>query len=496
MCNLFLDKKDDALSDANAVITLYKEKRPDDESKVVKEDVLNKDPLIQVLSLAYLRKGQVLEAKTQLLDALQEYSLSNALKISDEGQAAMKRVLKVVGIPENFEQTDAQLKPFGMIVLHIISEMNLMASLTALMTYLTENELSDDLIKKINDTGASRVLFGAMQLHMDNEMIVVGCISAARICAEKGIGDVFNGFMIIRIAMEHWKNNANVIGDALRFLRLSPAELIPYLARSDFIPPVCAAMQLPITDDEFEAVYFLLFHLGNTVPQMTQIVSEGVLDNLFEKKNESGFMLLSKLVQMEDVAKQSYNQGAIDWALEYLQTTKENMIIVSSFILLANMLSVVEPPDEKYTAIFDAVWPKIKGASKDGSIVSNGFAVLSMCAEKVKAKIEEQNIINVASALLQVHTNNQIVAQNIISFLYECSVNGMLQTIKNTRPVLPTVMNALKMYPKNRSIVERSVALAVLCDHPNKESLLQAGIIEFPESEILKKYLNIIPINK
>ena len=107
------------------------------------------------------------------------------------------------------------------------------------------------------------MLFGALQLYMDNEVIVVGCLSAARICAEKGIGDVFNGFMIIRLVMDHWKQNANVIGDALRFLRLSPAELIPYLARADFIPPVCAAMELPISDEEFEAVFFLVQHFHN-----------------------------------------------------------------------------------------------------------------------------------------------------------------------------------------------------------------------------------------
>ena len=73
------------------------------------------------------------------------------------------------------------------------------------MHYLSEEDISDELIKKFNESGASRVLFGALQLYMDNEVIVVGCLSAARICAEKGIGDVFNGFMIIRLVMDHWK---------------------------------------------------------------------------------------------------------------------------------------------------------------------------------------------------------------------------------------------------------------------------------------------------
>ena len=495
MCNLFKDKKEEALKDANAVITLYKEKRPDqDESKVVKENVLEKDNLIPVLSLAYIRRGQIFESQGAFLDALQEYSLSNALRVSEEAQNAMKRIMKNIGIPEDFEQTNEDLKPFAMILLYMLSELDLTAALTGLMHYLSEEDISDELIKKFNESGASRVVFGALQLYMDNEVIVVGCLSAARICAEKGIGDVFNGFMIIRLVMDHWKQNANVIGDALRFLRLSPAELIPYLARADFIPPVCAAMELPISDEEFEAVFFLLFHLGTTLPQLTQIVAEGVLDKIFEKKSDSSFMLLSKLAQMEDVAKQIQNLGAVDLALEKLKTSSEEMVIIGAFILLANMLNFVELPDEKYVEMFDLVWPKLRGSSKNESYVSNGFALLSMCAEKLNKQIIEQNVVRVASALLQVHQQKEICVQNLISFIYDCSVNGLLPQIKEMRPVLPTIMNALKLYPKNRFIVERAVAFAILCDHPNKQALLQAGLMEFPESEILKKYMNIIPI--
>lgn len=497
MCRLFLAQRDAALADADAVVALYRARRPDqDEAGVVRDGVLERDPLVPVLSLAYLRRGQVFESQGRLLDALQEYALSNALRVSDDGQAAMKRIMKGVGVPDGFEQTSDELKPFAMVLLYMLSEVNLTAALTGLMHYLAEEDISDALVRRFNESGASRVLFAAMQLYMDNEVVVVGCLSAARLCAEKGIGDVFNGFMIVRLAMDHWKQNANVVGDALRMLRLAPQELMPHLARADFIPPVCAAMELPISDEEFEAVFFLLFHLGTTGPQLTQIAAEGVVDRIFEKKSDSGFMLLSKLAQLEDVAKQIQNLGAVDLALEKMKTSDEDMVVVGAFILIANVMSVVELPGEKCEQVFEIVWPKLKKESKNESYVSNGFAVLSMCSEKLGQKLIEQNVVRVASALLQVHQQKQICVQNIISFIYECAVNGLLEQIKEMRPVLPTIMNALKQYPKNRYIVERAVAFAVLCDHPNKNALLQAGIMEFPDSEILKKYMNTIPIPK
>ena len=33
------------------------------------------------------------------------------------------------------------------------------------------------------------------------------------------------------------------------------------------------------------------------------------------------------------------------------------------------------------------------------------------------------------------------------------------------------------------------MGLAILCNHPNKEKLLEAGLLEFPESQLLLQFL-------
>ncbi|OHS95091.1 hypothetical protein TRFO_38710 [Tritrichomonas foetus] len=490
MCNMLTKNLDEALNNANEVIKIYKEKRPETEADVAQTDKLTTDPLIPVLSLAYLRRGQVFEVQARPLDALQEYSISSALKLSDENQKAMKHVLQSVGIPE-IEQTDADLKPYGILLLHFLNEIELMAALTALIKYLKDTELSQELIKKFNESGASRILIGAMQLYIDREPIVVGCLSAMRVGAEKGVFDCFNGFMVVRVVMEHWKQNKNIIGDSLLLLRLAPSSLYPHMMRADFIPPVCAALELEgLTDDEIDSIFFLLYSLTQGEAQLTQVVSEGVLDQIFDRKSDASFMLLSKLIILADVAQRVLTENKVDWILEYVNSD-EPIFVTSALLSLAQFLchSKIVLPDEKYREIFPSVWKAVMAHSKDKEITSNGYATLALCAPKAIQQVTELKAIRASSAILAIHTNEPIVAQNIITFIFNCADNGLLNEVIETRAVLPTVLKVLTTFPHVQNIVERSVALSVLCDHPNKVKLLEAGLLEFPESDFLKKFV-------
>ena len=494
MCNMFTKKIDSALENANAVITLYKEKRPNTEAEVVKNDTLQTDPLIPVLAMAYLRRGQVFELQGKLLDALQEYSISSSLKMDEEAQKGMKHVLQSVGIPE-IEQTDDDLRPYGMLLLHFLNELELMAALTELMNYLKETTLSEELVKKFNESGASRILIGALQLYIEREPIVVGCLTAMRMGAEKGILDCFNGFMVIRVVMEHWKQNKNVIGDALLLLRLAPNQLFPYLTRADFIPPICAALELDLNEEEIDSVFFLLYSVSQTESQLTQITSEGILDQIFERKSDAAFMLLSKLLILTDVCQRAMQENAVDWIIEYINS-QEPILITAGLLALAELLltSNIKLPDNKYKELFPMVWKIVRDNTKDKEITSNGFATLALIVPYTKETITELKAIKVASVILAIHTNDAKVAQNIVTFIFNCADNGLLNEVLETRAALPTVLKVLTTFPKEQTIVERSIGLSILCDHPNKVKLLQAGLLEFPDSEFLKKYLPVLGI--
>ena len=486
MCRLLTKRADKALTDANSIIEIYKEKRPDDEKTVATNpEKVQNDPLIPVLAMAYLRRGQVFESRAEIYDALQEYALSCSLRMDEETQDAMKRIMRRIGIPE-IEQTDEDLRPFGMLLLHFLNELNFLAAVTELMKYLQETNLSTELVQKFNETGVGRILIGALQVYMEKEMVVVGCLTALRMLAEKGVGDVFNGFPVIRVVLDKWKENKNVVGSGIRLISMAPPELAMHLARMDYITPVCDALEMELSDEEFEACFFVLFQLAQTVPIVTQIASENIVEKIFDKRSDSSFMLLTKLTQLKDVAVQAEVAGVVPWAFEKLASQDQN-IVAGALLVLASVFASADVKPEVAVEAFDKIVPLIRAATKDNEIVGNGYAALAMCVSKAPQKVTEHQLVRASSAILAIHQNEAIVAQNIVTFLYEVAEAGLVAEINETRAVLPTVMNVLKAFPQVQPIVERAVALAVHCNHPNKDELIKAGIAEFPDSKILKK---------
>ena len=485
MCHLLTKDTDAALADADAIIEVYKEKRPESEKDVATNpEKLQNDPLIPVLAMAYLRRGQVFESRALIYESLQEYALSSALKLDEESQEAMRRVMKRIGIPE-IQQTDEELRPFGLLLLHFLNELNFIAALTELMKYLQETNLSSELVQKFNETGVGRILIGALQVYIEKEVIVVGCLTSIRMLAEKGVGDVFNGFPVIRLVMDKWKGNVNVIGNAIRLMSMAPPELYMHLARMDFVTPACDALDLELSDDEFEAAFYLLFQLAMTAPIVTQFAAEDIVGKIFAKKSDSGFMLFTKLTQLKDVAVQAEAAGVIPWAFEKLGANDQN-ITAGALLILASVFASADVKPELAAEAFDKVVPLIRGATKDNEIVANGYAALAMCVRKAPQKVTEHQMVRASSAILAIHQTDALVAQNIVTFLYEVAEAGLVSEITEVRPVLPTVMNVLKAFAQTKPIVERAVAIAVHCNHPNKEELVKAGIAEFPDSKILR----------
>jgi hypothetical protein len=486
-CSLFLGEPDAALADANAVISLYKELRPQTEAEIAQHaDQLTNDPLIPILAHAYLHRGRVFELQACLLPALQEYALSSTLRLDEESQKSMKRVLSHVGIPD-IEQTDRDLRPFGIILLHILNEVNLIATITAAMEYLTATELPETLVKKFIETGVGRVFIGLLQLYLDHEVIVVGCLTAIRMLAEKGVTDVFNGFPVLRIVLDHWKGNVPVIGTALRFISLSPMELWDHLARVDFVTPVCDSIDLEMTDEDFESAFYILFQLASTPQILVQISAEGIADKIFEKRSDSAFMLLTKLTSLADFAQTVEAMGAIPWAFEALRSPDVN-IVEGGLAVLANVfVAASEIAVDVAVHALDTIVPIVMGATKNAGIVANGFAVFSLVLGKAPEKVVQHRLVRAASAILAVHRTQETACQNVIAFLYKCARVGLMAQLQEARVAIPTVIKTSEAFPKNQAIVERTVALAVMSDHPQKEVMLTAALEQFPGSKRLLK---------
>jgi len=166
----------------------------------------------------------------------------------------------------------------------------------------------------------------------------------------------------------------------------------------------------------------------------------------------------------------------------------------AALILIARLFLCVEKDGGSALGarVFDAVMPVLIAHTKVPEIVSNGFAVLTLCVPLAREKVTERKAVTAASVMMSVHNDDRGVVSNIMAFLYACAGNGELQEIKGNRAVLPTAMKALKAHADGETIVERGVGLAILCDHPNKEVLLRSALVQFPASSFLRQFVSVI----
>jgi tetratricopeptide (TPR) repeat protein len=505
-CNIELEKYDEAIKDADEVVKLYNQMRPEEEQKNYDMQKIQDDKLTIPLSLAYVRRGQVFERQGKLLDALQEYSVSTTLKFDGDGQIGIKSVFGHIGIPE-IDQKDKDLAFFSAILAHLLSEINLLTALTNLMTFVSEGNPDEKWIVKINDAGCCRILYGALQLYIDNEMIAVGCITALRLLAEKGAADAFNGFMVLRVVADHWKLSVNIMGDILRFLALSPPQLMPYLARVDFIPVCIDALDLELKPEEFDCVFYLLFNLIETKHQLVQLGAEGAIEKAVNMKTRNALIFLSKACQLNENIHILERENGMDWVLDILEKQIEDKVIVgaSTVIITQSFMTAAEDKETQYASpvpeeklaerakkVYQLLFPLATKFSKEPEMESNIFAALASCLEYAVDFARENRIIQAASIILTMNISDEGCALNIISLFYACTLYGMTEDLKNTKSAIPALLNALKEHPENTLLVERAVAVACEVDSPKKKELYAAAIKQQPNSPILKKYESIM----
>ena len=70
----------------------------------------------------------------------------------------------------------------------------------------------------------------------------------------------------------------------------------------------------------------------------------------------------------------------------------------------------------------------------------------------------------------------------------------MSQQCKDCRALIPTVMKMIKQYTSFGTIVERAVGILIICEHPNRKEILRSAIMQFPESDFFKKYIDVLEI--
>lgn len=500
LCYISQENFEAATTDANNVIKLYQSLRTEEQQKSMTPEEMNKDPLTGLLSLAYVRRGQVFESQLQFLDAFHEYAASNLLLPGAEAQKALQSLLRKLNVPE-INQKDKELQPFSVLLLQFINETELTTSLTSLVEYLSNKEIPIEILKKIDKMKCANILFALMQLYKENEFIAINCVVSIRLMVEKGISHVWNGILVIKDVMIHWLKSEKVIGECLKFLYLTPPELYKFMISNDFILPIVSTFSLDLQPDEFEIGFFLLYQFIHPSDVHTVLSSTVIPQRILSLKTNGALMLMSKLAIDGDFLVANFSNSDISWISELVQKNPDNLeTVIAAAIVISKMLVCFDNPEENQQIlndddickIFDIFSPLTIKNSKNIDVVSPLFALFALSTSRKISltKIKENKLIRAASAILAMHIKSNIgVVQNIISFFYEAAANGLLDEIKETKPVLPTVMNALQQYPSYQPIVERATALAALCGHPNSEKLLRAACEQFPNSSFLSIFI-------
>ena len=515
-CNLMLNKPNEALDDADEAINVYSTIRNVFDPKTIDPKKLEDDKLAIPLSLAFVRRGQVHEANAHFAEAIADYQIADKFNPDADGQKVLESLYKKLSIPL-INTNDKKLGTFVDIYQNITDQDKVTELLGDVFQSILDGNITQADIEYYGSKNIHRLIFGLMQIFIHVEIIVVICISLNRIFSENNVKDTFNGFPVIRTVMTEWRENPNIVGDCLRFLSMAPQQIYQSLVDGQMIPTIINSVNIDLQEEEYDAAFIMLFRLATKKEQFIEIGQSNVIEVINKSKTLGGLILLSKLVQVPELARVAKEEGALDWVLQRLDENKENLSVVSAasiFIAQAflhgdeNNSKVQEVPSdeeiqkmekkkkEQASKAVDILYPVAKNNSKDPVVVSNCFAGIAACVEFATDRIKHHRTIQAASAMLKLHIENESVVMNIVSFFFACTQHGLKQDIKDISAVLPTTMTALQKHPTSQLLAERAVAIAVECESPMMEDLLALGLKQFPDSKILRKYVNVLKLER
>lgn len=505
-CYLAVAKREEASKDATEIINIYQKFRPEEIQAKMTNEQIKQDKLTFLLSLAFVRRGNVFESQIQLLEALQQYAQAVTLDFEGAGQMGMRSILNRLGVPQ-FDQDDPELKPFSELLALLLDPTSLLTDLVGITKAANESVMDANLIKKLNSTGCCRILYAVIQLYLGEEMLVLASLVAIRALVEHGVGDLFAQALITRAVVQNWGQNAPIMGAVLMFLRLLPQQLLPSLNAVDFIGPILKSLDLELKEDEQEAAYYLLLHLMEKEEHFLKVGIEGGISKAISAKTKGSLIFLSKACQLRQNARMLETEnGGPDWIFDVISKNTDNLTVLSATsILITHMFmgaaddkehNLPTPPVEELKKraekAYSLMFPAATKFAKEPDLVSNLFAALASCAEFATDYIHQNRAIQAASAILMLNEKDEGCALNIISFLYTCVTSGLVEDVKQTRSAMPTVMKALQQHANNLLLVERAVAIACEVDNPKKLELLKPALEQNPSSPILAKYSSLL----
>jgi len=477
-CYLFQENANKSIEDAEKLIKIINE---------LDSEVSNSNRITAALGLAYIRLGEAYEYLNDFLLSIRNYLHSIAIIPSGGGKEAISRIKIQLGLSEE-DYKDEKLKLFNDIKNKIEDESIITNCLSSLYQEIEDNILDEERLSLYISNHVHIVLYAIIHVYLSNEIIVNICIVIIRNYASKGFRDIFDGLPVIKNVYEKWEKNQSIVGDLIRLLHITPDDMYQDLIEYEFSYHILSSFKLGLSVEEADFAFLILFHLLKTPSMIAEAENYCILDFITKYKTKSSIILLSRMCSVDEICEIAYRKNILEYTFTILsKVTEEHMVIIPTIITIARI--VLRLPNgivEKSKDIVGHIMPVVLKHSRIHDIISNGFAILSVCTELNPNAIIESRAIQASSILLAMNITEVRVVQSILAFLVSCSRNGLSENINQLPTLLTTVLTAFSQNISNLEIVERSVLLVVNCSHPKSNEFLMLGMKMYPSSKPLK----------
>ena len=494
-CNILLKNYETALDDVNQAIEMAESARKPKDIQGMTEIQRQEDAIVPLLVESLLRRGNIYDLTDFCLEALKEYKVALDILPNSEAKTVYDKLLKSCGIPA-LKKDNEKLKIFTEIVENILNKDALLNKLNALISFFgKDNEIPKPDIEFYASSKAINVPDGVLTFYVRDRDVVLTCLKAIYAIGSKGCLPVFAFFEDVKDCIARYSTDLEIVTEALGILYDTPEEAFNKFANEEAIDPIIETLSLNLPEETEEKVFFVLFNIAsNDAKVLAECNNPIVLETIESKKNVGAAILMSRLEQCKGFALFALQKIGMRWMTDLLseELPKEKLICVLIAVTraLVFMSEVDEINDqEEAIAAIEKIIPILTKLLRNSDITSNAFAALAICAEFAPEKIRQVRALRLASLAIAMHASVKNAVQNIISFVYGCSMYDLLDDIKETGTLVPSVLAIIREFPTEEAICERAIALAVKTDHPAKKELLIAGLKQFPDSKILKELL-------
>lgn len=496
-----LHKLDEAIDDTDHVIDLFELMRPRqlEQKRVRKGDILKPH-----IHNAFAYRGQVFSLKGDVQGAFDAWDKALEIWPTGEARELKEQFLFGHGIP-NIDMNDESLKPFSLLFTAIKSEETMLGAFREIVKHLNSGQLTPAQVQELDKKGIGQLVLGVLNFSMQNKSLIDVGLTVAMYLLRRGAFGVWKNYEVLGKVMSEYQDDAELMKDVLQFLGDVPKNLFDFFGRKEYLEIYLKMFEIEeISDDNTNCLFKLLFHvLKEEDGSLPYMMHTSILEYVFKRKTMEAMLLLAKLMMVKELCVDVRMSGeASVWFKAVLNDDNRLEFLEPCLIVITRLLSTPltdeEDPESLHSIAAEylrAVVTLIKQYAKQVSMVRELIDLAKICVPTAKEVVREGNLIQVVSMLLAINVKTDYFAFSVVDFLYVCADQGLVEDIKKVPKALPNVMKALELYADYPRICEKCIGLAVKLDHPNRETLLQAGIKKYPRSEFLKQFVGILDID-